>query len=69
MIEMSLRSTPNETTGTSPHEMLFGFDSRHQSSIDWDLSRAVLEDEGTDTRLKGIAHGLELHKNNSKGKH
>ena len=62
MIEMSLRSTPNEATGTSPHEMLFGFDSRHQSSIDWDLSRAVLEDEGTDNRLKGIAHGLELLK-------
>ena len=58
MIEMSLRSTPNEATGTSPHEILFGF--RHQNSIDWELSKGVLEDEGADTRLKGIANGLEF---------
>ena len=55
---MSLRSTPNEATGTSPHEILFGF--RHQNSTDWELSRGVLEDEGADTRLKGIANGLEF---------
>ena len=57
---MSLRSTPNEATGTSPQEMLFGY--RHQNSIDWELSKGVLEDEGADTRLKEIAHGLEFLK-------
>ena len=60
IIEMSRRSTPNKATGTSPHEMLFGF--RHQNSIDWELSRGVLKDEGADTRLKEIAHGLEFLK-------
>ena len=60
MIEMSLRSTPNEATGTSPHEMLFGF--RHLNSIDWELSRGVLKDEGADTRLEEIAYGLKFLK-------
>ena len=58
MVEMSLRSTPNQATGTSPHEILFGY--RHQNEVDWELSKKVLEDEGTDNRLKGIATGLQF---------
>ena len=58
MIEMSLRSTPNEATGTSPHETLFGYS--HQNDIDWELSQRVLEDEGANTGLKGMAKGLQF---------
>ena len=48
-IEMSLRSTPNEATGTSPHETLFGYG--HQNDIDWELSQRILEDEGANAGL------------------
>ena len=45
---------------------MFGFHTTHQSSIDWELSRGVIEDEGADTRLKKIAIGLELLRTTAK---
>ena len=58
MIGISLRLTPNEATGTSPHETLFGLN--HQNEIDWGLSQRVLKDEGANPGFKVMARGLQF---------
>jgi hypothetical protein len=58
IIEMALRTTPNDSTGISPHEVLFGY--KPQNEVDWELSQKILDDDNANQRLKGMAKGLEL---------